>query len=384
MSTLSTGPEHDASPIIPIPGCLIPLKTTLETREEVKTLRVHVTAVRPQVASGTLGLIRTLLPKDGGFDLQHLRRFAKPETLPASVVEEYTSLSSSRAEGGERVIFLILAATSLIPSSALAESLEAHLESKVPLVEISVPLLAPTSAAQAVAWSNEYWPCVYKKSNPFGPHPSLVARAQEEVEGGSGRWMGVAWEAARQAADEGVGEGVGVCVVERKAGGEGRCVAVAGDLRWKGWGGRDQGGSGNVTAHAAMRAIGMITNSLSQAIPSSTPTIFQTSQHLPLESSPLIFPPDPDGYLCHDLEIYSTHEPCVMCSMAIVHSRFGRVVFEQRMRATGGICADGEGGLGHGMWWRKELNWTMLGWEFVRDGDPETKRLIDVDEHLNA
>jgi tRNA(Arg) A34 adenosine deaminase TadA len=71
-----------------------------------------------------------------------------------------------------------------------------------------------------------------------------------------------------------------------------------------------------------------------------------------------------DGYLCHELELYCTHEPCVMCSMAIVHSRFGKVIFERRMRDTGGLCADGK--LGHGLFWRKELNWTLLAWQWVR------------------
>lgn len=59
-----------------------------------------------------------------------------------------------------------------------------------------------------------------------------------------------------------------------------------------------------------------------------------------------------------------------MCSMAIVHSRFGRIVFGHRMKKTGGLCADG--GLGHGLFWRKELNWTCLGWEWrVGEGQDE-------------
>ena len=51
-----------------------------------------------------------------------------------------------------------------------------------------------------------------------------------------------------------------------------------------------------------------------------------------------------------------------MCAMAIVHSRFGKVVFKHRMPRTGGLCADGD--LGHGLFWRKELNWQLLGWEW--------------------
>lgn len=51
-----------------------------------------------------------------------------------------------------------------------------------------------------------------------------------------------------------------------------------------------------------------------------------------------------------------------MCSMAMIHSRFTRVVFERRMHNTGALTA--EGLLGYGLFWRKELNWTMLAWQW--------------------
>ncbi|OMP85703.1 tRNA-specific adenosine deaminase subunit tad3 [Diplodia seriata] len=93
----------------------------------------------------------------------------------------------------------------------------------------------------------------------------------------------------------------------------------------------------------------------------------------------------PNGYLCVDLEIYLTHEPCVMCSMAILHSRFNRVVFARRMPGSGGMTAD-ERGVGHGLFWRPtELNWKFLCWEFVEDDaeDDERDKLV-VDDGINA
>ena len=93
----------------------------------------------------------------------------------------------------------------------------------------------------------------------------------------------------------------------------------------------------------------------------------------------------PNGYLCVDLEIYLTHEPCVMCSMAILHSRFNRVVFARRMPGSGGMTAD-ERGVGHGLFWRPtELNWKFLCWEFVEDEaeDDERDKLV-VDDGINA
>ncbi|KXG52672.1 uncharacterized protein PGRI_079280 [Penicillium griseofulvum] len=97
------------------------------------------------------------------------------------------------------------------------------------------------------------------------------------------------------------------------------------------------------------------------------------------------------GYLCTDLDVYLSHEPCLCCSMGMLLSRFRSVIFPRRGRlASGGLSSepavgpvaneadravesstvDGQDERGYyGLHWRKELNWRALGFEFVEDGD---------------
>ncbi|KAL4868279.1 hypothetical protein BDV12DRAFT_170073 [Aspergillus spectabilis] len=146
----------------------------------------------------------------------------------------------------------------------------------------------------------------------------------------------------------------------------------------------------------------------SQAIPVSTspPTIgTQTSR---------IRPRSQGGYLCTDLDVYLTHEPCVCCCMGLLLSRFRSVVFPQTGRmVTGGLASepvvspvpvpdserrleqtaetnhgdlDGTRGqekietkkrMYYGLHWRKELNWRALGFEFIQDGGDEEKKVAE-------
>eukprot|EP00112_Aurelia_sp_Birch-Aquarium-sp1_P023584 Seg708.8 transcript_id=Seg708.8/GoldUCD/mRNA.D3Y31 product="putative inactive tRNA-specific adenosine deaminase-like protein 3" protein_id=Seg708.8/GoldUCD/D3Y31 len=45
----------------------------------------------------------------------------------------------------------------------------------------------------------------------------------------------------------------------------------------------------------------------------------------------------PEDYLCTGYDLYVTHEPCVMCSMALVHSRIRRVFYGLENNVMGGL-----------------------------------------------
>ena len=78
------------------------------------------------------------------------------------------------------------------------------------------------------------------------------------------------------------------------------------------------------------------------------------------------FSSKPDIYLCSGLDVYLTHEPCVCCAMAMIHSRFRACIFSKRMPGTGGLCAEKtNGGLGYGLFWRRELNWRVMCFEWI-------------------
>lgn len=118
------------------------------------------------------------------------------------------------------------------------------------------------------------------------------------------------------------------------------------------------------------------------------------------------------GYLCTDLDVYVSHEPCLCCSMGMLLSRFRAVIFPRggRMK-SGGLASEpvvspvpaGDNGEGdrevgqesnadnecdtqstedrlyYGLHWRKELNWRALGFEFVENGLEDGKN-----EHGNG
>ena len=242
---------------------------------------------------------------------------------------------------------------------------------------INVPSLPPISAEQAEEWSRQYWPTTYKNTNPYGPHPSMVARAEQEIGHQVAHYMGLARSAGEAVAKVSKGHSIGAAVVDRSDPQDPRVVAVAGDARWHAFATVPESDAGNVLGHAVMRAIGLIARKrqdLGETPQEVADNCFSTT----FDDQPLTDVErnsyeqslvNPGGYLCLGLEIYLTHEPCVMCSMAILHSRFGRVIFQQRMQKTGGLTADTGRSRGerYGLFWRPELNWKLLAWQWVRD-----------------
>jgi tRNA-specific adenosine deaminase 3 len=320
-----------------------------------------------------------------GNTLQHLRRAAKPGDLPAHLKTQFMNDSAAGRQihtAKSTWVYILIGETDTFTPQLIRETMSGiqGFEQDIFLESIPVPQLAPSSQVQASLWSSQFWPCVYRKSNPLGPHPSAVARDTDEIRHDASAWMTLAHKVARQAQAAGIGEPIGAVIVQRSEG-KVEVVGLAGDARWH-RGGRAAGGLGNPMAHCVLRAISMVAQKLvrherkEKGIPND-PAILEFDA---LEDQPILDlektcfeteHPNTGGYLCHGLELYVTHEPCVQCSMAILHSRMGRMVFCQHMPHTGGLSSDDRpngGGRGLGLFWRRELNWSALAWEWEREG----------------
>jgi tRNA-specific adenosine deaminase 3 len=388
--------------------------------------------------------------------LQHLRRFVKPEFLPEQLRKPIScntanpnvysergdgsshpasstptspdpGCSSSRRDGSNHAFLsMLVSPTRIITGDTLADCLNTfdslldYLKGPPIIRTTIVPLLPPNTAEQAKYWSQKYWPTVYKGSNPFGPHPSIVSRAEQELRSKARHFMSLASQAGTQSRTYGLGDAVGAVIVDGFAPHSGSFTIVAGDARWcppaVGLAGCE--GNGNVMGHAVMRAIGMVARRrlhlaegshlrtmplvdgepIDQTVSEKVDTItdiFLEQPLTPIENTFYQQGSIPrDGYLCVGLDIYTTHEPCVMCSMAVLHSRFRGIVFGRRMMQTGGLTAEvahqsprthspgGDShGLGYGMFWRDELNWKLPAWQWKDQGQPS---IPEVDPSTQA
>lgn len=308
----------------------------------------------------------------------------------------------------------------------------------VDIYTVTLPLFPPSSPEQAALASAQYWPTIFTNTNPFGPHPAIVAQAQEVVQASAGKWMSLASNLASNTTGDSKVLPVGCVVVQQdKLGANAKLVAIATDARHVGMASEETqldaasvARSGNVAGHAVMRAIALVARKrrelaaaqkLSEDIqhladepvkntslrePQKLGTTIDTPRNM-LEASVLAAPSlEPDGYLCHNLTFYITHEPCTACTMAMVHSRVGAVVYERQMPNTGAMSAESrirtvtklsdhkanqeadqvvseESIGGYGLFYRDELNWRFLAWEWKPYEDMHYEQLaLPEDTHV--
>ncbi len=104
--------------------------------------------------------------------MPHLRRCAKPGDLPAHLKSQFmndTALSKQIHTGKPSWVYIMVGLESHVERDELRAALtnvEGMDEAEIFIATIPVPLVPPTSQVQAALWSNQFWPSVYRKSNP--------------------------------------------------------------------------------------------------------------------------------------------------------------------------------------------------------------------------
>ncbi|CAE1294317.1 TAD3 [Acanthosepion pharaonis] len=91
-------------------------------------------------------------------------------------------------------------------------------------------------------------------------------------------------------------------------------IAAAHDLRFQ---------SGHPLKHAVMACVDLVAHSQGGGVWNCPDTLMYTSTESQISSEGNKMGP----YLCTTYDLYVTHEPCVMCAMALVHSRVKRVFY---------------------------------------------------------
>ncbi|KAL9110809.1 MAG: hypothetical protein Q9227_004609 [Pyrenula ochraceoflavens] len=371
---------------------LRPLKTLAELRTSNDTaVEALVIEIPTKLANNVLSLLRPILPTSPlNRSFSHIRRLVAWKYLP-----EY--VQSSFAHSAFPAVYLLLPPPlPLLPEVSIPAALEGHCDGQKPrLGRANVPTDSPKDLASSEQWSKSYWPTVYNPAaQPLtnAPPLHLLRTVIAELEKDDGKQLDFYMELARAAASEGdksgKGKPVGVVIVDPS---KNTIVAVAGDQRWLKDGliqDAEVSNTGRPEHHALMRAVEFVAmaernrRGMKPSNASITKEILGSVTPLEAENS---MPPDPvqatdeeelvdqmgnlqvssvprsGGYLCTGLDVYMTHEPCICCAMAMLHSRFRACIFDHKMDGAGGLCGEQEnGGLGYGMFWKRELNWRTL------------------------
>ncbi|XP_068185924.1 probable inactive tRNA-specific adenosine deaminase-like protein 3 [Antennarius striatus] len=169
---------------------------------------------------------------------------------------------------------------------------------------VKVPARPPLTRAQ-FELASRHWPTSFHEDKQVtvalrGELFSPEQKARMDV------YMTAALNAARAAADEGM-EAVGAVMVDPALE---RIVAVGHDCRGE-----------HPLHHAVMVCIDLVARSQGGGC-------YYFDKHPACTFTPTN-QEDPDSqlYLCTGYDLYVTREPCIMCAMALVHSRIGRVFY---------------------------------------------------------
>lgn len=288
----------------------------------VKQIRKHSGETTPEL---TKAWICDLKPQD----IKEMLRFIT-QNVHGTDPQAFTNLKRIRltcTNGATEVMMLICSTELFETESDLARCLiESNFRREyvdvLNLRTTQVPSNLPFSKEQSIEWSKDYWPLSWK-GNPahqdlknsnfnFSKEREVIAYLLQYLKESKGVHCATFIARLDEANDD-----INI-------------LATARDRREQ-----------HPLRHSVMEAIELIasierTNKMSSRVGLST------------------------NYLCQDLIVYTTHEPCVMCSMALVHSRISRLIY---------IWPHPKGGIESSYFIgdRKDLNWKFEIWRWLGD-----------------
>jgi len=164
---------------------------------------------------------------------------------------------------------------------------------------VKVPKHAPRYMEEFREW-NQMWPISYRPRPP-SPPPAV----SEESKMALVAHMKAAIEQAR-IAKASSHLPIGCVIVDPKR----NCVMASAHDE------RETGGGGHPLHHAVMRCIAKVAETDLKTWPKEPSRKRSLGEDQGTKNKP---------YLCNGYDLFVTHEPCVMCAMASLHSRIGRV-----------------------------------------------------------